>query len=117
MKSLSELLADAIPTPWSKAIAALTLLAVPAAYNFPSILPSTYLPTSQEQVFLIRLLLSSLSALSCVFIVLILVIRAYHKQSKQLAIVEESLKAKSQYGTVPLNQRQDKINYPPNGIV
>ena len=68
----------------------LTLLAVPAAYNFPSILPSSYLPTSPEQVFLIRLLLSALSALFGTFITLLLVLRAYYNLSvkHQLKVTE-----------------------------
>lgn len=94
MKTVSELLNDAIPTTWSKAIAAMTLLAIPAAYNFPSILPPTYLPTSQEQVFLIRLLLSALLAFLGTFVTLFLVVRAYNelikKHEKEIAKITTS---------------------------
>ncbi len=75
MKSASELLADVIPTKWSQAIVVLTVGLIPLAYNAPSLLPPTWLPSSSEQIFLIRLLLSALSAFLGSLVLLILMLR------------------------------------------
>jgi hypothetical protein len=87
MKSISELLADGLPTTLSKAIAVALPVVITAAYNFPSIFPSTWISTSQEQLFLVRLLLSGTSLLIGTLIILFLVVRFYSTQQSRPALV------------------------------
>ena len=117
--TIHEIITGGLPNKRSKAIAALTLLAIPAAYNAPSLLPLTWLPNSPEQVFLIRLLLSALSALLGTLLVLILVVRAYHAQViKHLAELEEE-RTKHKFKISLENSRRlnEPIKYDNRGIV
>src|SRR5687768_13408955 len=109
MKTLSDLLADVIPTKWSRAIAVLTLGLIPLAYNAPSLLPPAWLPNSPEQIFLIRLLLSG------TFITLVLVVRAYNALVKSHATEIEAINAKhkTKINLEDSPRFNKKINYPP----
>jgi hypothetical protein len=75
---IDEILTCGFPTKWSKWTAVLTLFVTSLAYNAPSLLPQTWLPNSQEQIFLIRLLLSETILLLGSFAVIILVVIAHN---------------------------------------
>ena len=92
MPSPSDLLANVIPTKWSQVTAALTLLAIPSAYNAPSLLPPTWLPNSPEQVFLIRLLLSALTGWAGSLLTLLLILHYYIRGKGRYEIAEPILK-------------------------
>ena len=79
--SLENWLEDLLPTKWSRRVAFATVAASGFAYYMPSLLPSSFLPSSQEQVFLIKLLLLLLVACVGSLIVIFLVVRAYHAQA------------------------------------
>ena len=91
--TMHEILTGGLPTKWSKAIAGMTLIATPSVYNVPSLLPLTWLPNSPEQIFLIRLLLSVSTLLLGSWIVLLLVVRAFHNLASQHVVEIEKLKA------------------------
>ena len=111
--SAQDYLTDGLPTKLSKALAVLTLVSIPSAYNFPSLLPLTLLPNSPEQVFLVRLLLSVSSLALGSLLVLVLVVRAYHAQAiKHLAELEdEREKHKSKISLKDFRRFSDPIKY------
>lgn len=78
LESWSE---DLLPTKWSRRWAVVTVLASCGAYSMPSLLPELFLPSSQQQLFLLRLVLFLLVACVGLLIVLFLVVRAYHTQA------------------------------------
>ena len=79
--SLENWLEDLLPTKWSRRVAFAAVAASGFAYYLPSLLPGSFLPASQEQVFLIRLLLLLFVAFVGSLIVLFLVVRAYRAQA------------------------------------
>ncbi len=76
----------------------------------------TLLPLAQSQKLSI-LLPSSVLLLIGAYLTLFFVVHAYNKQQKELGQTKHELEKIPKYGKVPLNQRQDKINYPPSGVV
>ena len=71
---------DLLPTKWSRRVALATIVIAGAAFGVPSILPQSYLPESQEEIFLLRIILLLLVAFVGTFAVLCLVVREFNLQ-------------------------------------
>lgn len=84
--TLNDLLTCGLPTKWSRSIALLTLSLTIFAYNAPSHLPETWLPSSKEQIFLIQLLLSETVLLLGSFAVIVLVVRAHNAKDVTVSV-------------------------------
>lgn len=80
--SLHTELVELLPTKWSRWIAGSSILLSAAAYNLPSLLPESVLTMQPLTLFLLKLLLSATTLLLGSLVVLILVVRDCHEQSK-----------------------------------
>ncbi len=72
---------DLLPTKWSRRAALATIVIAGAAFGVPSILPQSYLPESQEEIFLLRIILLLFVALVGTLVVLFLVVREFNLQA------------------------------------
>jgi len=110
-----KIIEDILPTKWSRAVAVLTVLAAAGAYNFPSLLPASLLPTAAEQLFLVRCLLFLAIFLAGTLAVLVLVVVHCSKISRELAEHRQSsaaLQATQQELTRhKTSARQDRPRY------
>ena len=59
-----------------------TIVAAGGAFGVPSILPQSYLPESQEEIFLLRIILLLLVAFIGTLVVLSLVVREFNLQAR-----------------------------------
>ena len=91
MNQCSDPLVGAIPTKWSRWCMGLTTALTIFAYTVPSHLPQKWLPNSEEQVFLIRLLLSETTLLLGSLVTLFLIVLAYNKQSADLEKLKKAI--------------------------
>ncbi|WP_077730036.1 hypothetical protein [Methylocaldum sp. 14B] len=107
--ALETWLDDLLPTKWSRRLALATIAASGAAYSLPSFLPASYLPQSQEQVFLLRLVLLLLLALVGSLFTLALVAHAYHAQTKQHAL--ELQKQKEHFESLATEEKKPHDNF------
>ena len=84
---------DLLPTKWSRRVALATIGIAGGAFGVPSILPQSYLPESQEEIFLLRIILFLFVAVIGIVVVLSLVVfRASNLQARSIggaAIVDE----------------------------
>ncbi len=69
---------EALPTKWSRRVALATVAMAAGAYGLPSLLPTSYLPRSAEEIFLLRIILFLFVALAGTLLVLFLVVRKLH---------------------------------------
>ena len=103
--ALSDILAEILPTKWSRWLAAMTIPLVPLAYNAPSILPVSWQAESEVSSFLIRLLLALLTLLIGSSIICILVLRALAQQKKK----NTSLETEKENQKIALNNLQTEL--------
>lgn len=82
--SLDTFLEDVLPTKWSRRLAVATIALATGAYNLPSILPSSWLPNSQEQIFLLRVMLLETTALLGAFVVIVLLVVEVHASRSRI---------------------------------
>jgi len=113
--SLQSWADDLLPTKWSRRLAVATVLVAAAAYTGPSLLPNTYLPTSTEQLFLVRLLLCVSVALIGTLLVLVLVVRSHSAQAKLIGELKKQLAASPPLAKSP--PKLPPLNYDNRGIV
>jgi hypothetical protein len=113
--ALESWMDDLLPTKWSRRVALVSIAAPAAAYGVPSLLPGSYLPTSPEQVFLLRLLLGAIVLLVGTLIVLALVVCSHVAQSKRIAELERELAARPVSPKTP--RKLPPLEYDNRGIV
>lgn len=75
---------DLLPTKWSRRVAFATIVIAGAAFGVPSVLPQSYLPESQEKIFLLKIILLLLVAFVGTLAVLILVVREFNVQAREI---------------------------------
>ena len=107
--ALETWLDDLLPTKWSRRLALATIGASGVAYSLPSFLPASFLPQSQEQIFLLRIVLLLLLALIGSLFTLVLVVRAYNTQTKQHAL--EIQKQREHYESLASEEKKHHDNF------
>lgn len=86
-----EILDEVLPTKLSKWFVTLTVILVPIFYNLPLLLPPIWLPSSQEQIFLIRVTLSLLMMLLGMFAILVNIVIHVKKLVKTQSLHEKEI--------------------------
>ena len=89
--SIENWLDDLLPTKWGRRVALAAIMLSGSSYYLPSLLPSSFLPDSEEQVFFIRLVLSLSVLIIGSLIVIFIVVRAFHAQAAAHKLQLESI--------------------------
>ena len=85
-------LEDLLPTKWSRRVVFATIVIAGGAFSVPSIIPPSYLSESQEEIFLLRIILLLFVAFIGTVVVLFLIVREFNLQTRGIgaaAIVNE----------------------------